>query len=152
MDTPELVTKRLSHALTQAQHALRLATDDALRPLNMTTSQYAALSAIDVEPGRSTARLARAASVTSQTMQGILANLERDGLLVRHPDPYHGRRLRIHLTIEGQRTLAHAHGAVSAVESAMVGLFGDDAAERLATALAKCAAGLRAMTLPATKE
>jgi hypothetical protein len=85
------VARRLGYALERAQHALRVSTDEALRPLALTTPQYSVLCAVEAEPGLSNARLARAAFVTAQTMQAILANLERDGLLVRCPDPAHGR-------------------------------------------------------------
>lgn len=56
--------------------------DEALRSLGLTAPQYAVLSAVELEAGISNARLARAAFVTPQTVQGILANLERQGLLI----------------------------------------------------------------------
>ncbi len=73
--------------------------DEALRPIMLTTPQYAVLCAVEAEAGLSNARLARAAFVTAQTMQGVLVNLERDGLLERRPDPAHGRILRSELTV-----------------------------------------------------
>ncbi len=59
----------------------------ALRSVSLTTPQYVVLSAVEAEPGMANPRLARAAFVTPQTMQAMLANLERDGLLRRLPDP-----------------------------------------------------------------
>lgn len=140
---PEEVAKRLGYALKLAQHALRLSMDKALRPLGLTTPQYAVLCAIEADPGMSNARLARAAFVTAQTMQGVLANLARDGLVERHADPSHGRILRSELTGRGRRVLARAHTAVRAVEDTMVASLGEKAAERMATALSKCAEDLR---------
>lgn len=102
-DMPEPVAKRLGYALKRAQHALRMSMDEALRPLALTTPQYAVLCAVEAEPGLSNARLARAAFVTPQTMQGVLANLERAGLLHRRPDPHHGRVLCSELTGAGSR-------------------------------------------------
>jgi DNA-binding MarR family transcriptional regulator len=140
---PEPVAKRLGYALKRAQHALRISMDEALRPLELTTPQYAVLSAVEAEAGMSNARLARAAFVTAQTMQGVLANLERDGLLERRPDPTHGRVLRSELTSVGRSVLSEAHLAVRVVEDAMVASFGEADASRLALALSKCADDLK---------
>jgi DNA-binding MarR family transcriptional regulator len=139
---PESVAKRFGYALKRAQHALRMSMDSALRPLTLTTPQYAVLCAIEAEPGISNARLARAAFVTAQTMQGVLSNLERDELLRRLPDPAHGRFLRSELTARGRNLLARAHMAVRAVEDKMVASLGEQAAARMATSLTKCAVDL----------
>ena len=61
----------------------------------------AALGFLEEMPGLSGARLARLATVTPQTMNQILAGLERDGLVRRKPDPEHGRILRVFLTERG---------------------------------------------------
>lgn len=142
-DMPAPVAKRLGYALKRAQHALRVSMDEALRPLTLTTPQYAVLSAVEAEPGLSNARLARAAFVTPQSMQGILANLERGGLLERRPDPHHGRVLRTELTTAGRGALSRAHRAVHVVEERMVAAFGSDAADRVAAQLSRCADELR---------
>lgn len=140
---PASVAKRLGYALKRAQHALRVSMDEALRPLALTTPQYAVLSAVETEPGLSNARLARAAFVTPQSMQGIVANLERDGLLERFPDPGHGRVLRSELSEAGRKTLLLAHQAVRVVEERMVVVFGADGADRVAAQLSRCADELK---------
>lgn len=142
-DMPAPVAKRLGYALKRAQHALRVSMDEALRPLALTTPQYAVLSAVEAESGLSNARLARAAFVTPQSMQGILANLERDGLIERRPDPDHGRVLRTELTTSGRDALGRAHRAVHVVEQRMVTAFGPAAADRVAAQLSRCADELR---------
>jgi DNA-binding MarR family transcriptional regulator len=82
-------------------------------------------------------------------MQGVLANLERDGLLERHADPHHGRVLRSELTAKGRLLLADAHRAVRDVEETIVASFGKDAAPHMAEALSKCADDLnRARKMP----
>lgn len=140
---PASVAKRLGYALKRAQHALRVSMDEALRPLALTTPQYAVLCAVEAEAGISNARLARAAFVTAQTMQGVLANLERDNLLERHADPSHGRVLRSELTKHGRSVLADAHLAVRVIEDRMVASIGEKAAIQLADSLSKCADNLR---------
>ncbi len=139
---PEPMAKRLGYALKRAQHALRTRMDEALRPLRLTSPQYAVLSAVELEAGLSNARLARAAFVTPQTMQGILANLERDGLLVRQADPEHGRILRSELTSRGQTVLARAHRLVEEVEHVMISSVGTAEVARISGLLSQCADAL----------
>jgi DNA-binding MarR family transcriptional regulator len=138
-DMPPSVARRFGYALKRAQHALRLRMDEALRPLSLTTPQYAVLSAVEAEAGISSAQLARAAFVTPQTMQGILANMERDGMIARLPDPLHGRILRSELTPEGRAILLKAHGAVGDVEERMLTSLGPEVVASLGEALSKCA-------------
>jgi DNA-binding MarR family transcriptional regulator len=113
--------------------------DDVLRPLGLTTAQYAVLCVIEQESGISNAGLARAAFVTPQTMTGILANLHRDGLLSRDADPSHGRILRSELTPAGKKTLAHAHRVVGELEKIMLKAVGRAKAAHLAQLLSQCA-------------
>lgn len=115
-----VVKQRFGYILKQAQHALRTRMDDELRAHELTTSQYAVLAAVSVDPGISNAALAKSAFVTAQTMQGIVATLEKRTLLGRAPDPNHGRILMTHLTENGRETLAEANGAVMKVEALML--------------------------------
>lgn len=141
---PEGVARRLGYAMKRVQHALRLSMDAALRPTGLTAPQYAILCAVEAEAGLSNARLARAAFVTPQTMQAMLANLERDGVLVRRPDPGNARILHAELTRHGRTVLGDAHRLVAAVEAVLTRTFGDEEADRLATLLTACADHLHA--------
>lgn len=139
---PEPMARRVGYRLKQAQTLLRQRMDAALRPFGLTAPQYAVLSAIELAPGISNAGLARAAFVTPQTMQGIVANLEREGMIERSADPGHGRRLRTALTRDGRSAMSRAHAAVTHVESAMIGGLSDDEATMLAALLGRCAESL----------
>lgn len=143
-DMPEIVAKRLGYALKRAQHALRIRMDEALRPTGLTAPQYAILCAVEAEAGLSNARLARSAFVTPQTMQGMLANLERDDVLSRHPDPANARILHAALTPHGRELLAQAHRLVARVEEVLAGSLASDQADRLASWLTTCADELQA--------
>jgi DNA-binding MarR family transcriptional regulator len=145
---PEPMAKRFGYAVKRAQHALRTRMDEALRPLGLTAPQYAVLSAVELDAGISNASLARAAFVTPQTMQGILANLDRDNLLVRTADPAHRRILRSELTSRGRRVLARAHQLVSAIEAAMIAAIGVEQAEKVTSLLLCCT---KALAEPADK-
>jgi DNA-binding MarR family transcriptional regulator len=142
-DVSDLMTGRHpGYALKRAQHALRTTMDRALRPLGLTSPQYAVLSAIELDPGISSAALARAAFVTPQTMQGIIANLERAGLLERNADPAHGRILKGELTKKGAKTLREAHAGVRKIEAIAFGSFSTAEIENLNTYLTTCAEAL----------
>jgi DNA-binding MarR family transcriptional regulator len=77
------------------------------------------LSVLARDPGMSGADLARACNTTPQAMNGVLATLERDGLVERHPHPTHGRILQVMLTREGERRLEMATPAVRGLEDAI---------------------------------
>ncbi len=139
---PDPMAKRFGYALKRAQHALRSRVDEALRPLGLTAPQYAVLSAVELDAGLSNASLARAAFVTAQSMHGVLANLIRDGLLLREQDPSHGRILRSSLTARGRRALGEAHVRVKEIEDVMIAAIGAKEAKRLTAVLSKCADSL----------
>ena len=136
---PDPMAKRLGYALKRAQHAFRTRMDEGLRPLGLSAAQYAVLSAGELEPGLSNAALARAAFVTPQTMQGIIANVERDGLVARAADPSHGRILKTELTERGRIVLADAHKVSARLEEVMIKAVGRYQAGRLAGSLTRCA-------------
>jgi DNA-binding MarR family transcriptional regulator len=134
---------RVGYELKRAQHALRLAMDEALRGLGVTTPQYAALSALAEEPGLSNAQLARRSFVTPQTMNQILAKLDVGGLVKRRGHPEHGRVLQVYLTTAGDRLHEECAWRVAAVEERMVsGLTREDRL-RLLESLTGCTEALR---------
>src|SRR5262245_55810185 len=122
--------------------------DEALRPLGLTTPQYAALAALEAGP-LSGAELARRCFVTPQTMNELLVGLERRGLVARRPHATHGRVVEARLHPEGSAALATCHRAVQAVEERMVAGLDDAERRRLADALRGCVAGLEAERTPA---
>jgi len=102
--------------LRQAWQQFRAAFESTLRAHDLTPAQYGALSVLARDPGLSGADLARASNTTPQAMNGVLATLERHGLVERRPHPTHGRILRATLTDEGRRRLKAANPAIRALE------------------------------------
>ncbi len=129
----------VGYQLKRAQHRLRLTMDAQLRPLGLTTPQYAVLSALEVDAGLSGADLARRAFVTPQTMQGLVVSLERAGLLTRQPHATHGRILRTFLTPAGARALARAHDVVADIHCTMLAPLSDTSRHQLVSLLRICA-------------
>jgi DNA-binding MarR family transcriptional regulator len=135
---PAPASGRLGYCIKLAQHALRIQIDDAMRPLGITAPQFAVLVAVDCDPGISNASLARAAFVTPQTMQGIVANLERDGFLKRRADPQHGRILRSELTRRGRGVLERAYLIVAGIEAKMTRSLDREEVDQLSALLQRC--------------
>lgn len=125
MDVPSIgeryrgVEGRSGYLLRQAWHAFRSAMETALRAHGLTSAQYAVLSVLARDPGMSGADLARACNTTPQAMNGVVATLERQGLVERRAHATHGRILQAALTTEGKRRLQAATPAVAALERAI---------------------------------
>lgn len=105
--------------LRQAWLAFGGAIEAALREQGLTPAQYGALSVLARAPGSSGADLARGSNTTPQAMNGVMATLEREGLIERNPHPTHGRILQVTLTGEGRRRLEAANPVVRALEAAI---------------------------------
>ncbi|MCU6499486.1 MarR family transcriptional regulator [Rugamonas sp. A1-17] len=139
---PRSGTDWIGYNLKITQHRLRQRLDAELARLGITAPQNAVLLAIAGNPRISNADLARSAFVTPQTMQGILVNLERGGLIVRSPHPEHGRVIMTELTKAGQKAVADGAKAADAVERQMLSRLSADEARQLCDLLKRCAAAL----------
>jgi len=125
MDAPQIGERyrgtegRSGYLLRQAWNSFRGAMESTLRRHGLTGAQYAVVSVLARDPGMSGADLARACNTTPQAMNGVLATLERDGVVERHPHPVHGRIRQVTLTDEGERRLKAATPAVRGLEAAI---------------------------------
>lgn len=138
----EPIEKRLGYALKRAHYAFRDRMEEGLRDLGISAAQYAVMCTIELKPGSSNAELARLTFVTPQTMQGIIGNLERDGLLRRKAARDHGRILRSELTARGKRLLKEAHTVARSLEAALLDKVGTEDANQLCVLLKLCADSL----------
>jgi DNA-binding MarR family transcriptional regulator len=93
----ETTVTELSLAIGQLLRRLRAEAN----PDGLTWSQTVALSRLERAGWMTTAELARAESVKPQSMGATLAELEREGLVVRQPHPTDGRQVLFALTDEG---------------------------------------------------
>ena len=95
----------IGYLLRQAQAALRLAMDASFAELGLTSPQFLVLNVLDAYPGASGAEVARTTLLTPQTINLIVRNLERDGLVERRSHETHGRVLRTELSGAGSSSL-----------------------------------------------
>jgi DNA-binding MarR family transcriptional regulator len=92
-----MVVAELSLAVGQLLRRLRAESN----PDELTWSQTVALARLEAAGPTTTADLARAESVKPQSMGATLAELEREGLVERHPHPTDGRQVLFALTGDG---------------------------------------------------
>jgi DNA-binding MarR family transcriptional regulator len=135
-------TPPIGYALKHAQSLLHLRMEEALRPLQLTVSQYSCLHHLRVAPGISAAELARSTFVTRQSMNAMLQQLIDRDLVTRPAQAESGRALPTVLTVAGDEVLDAAQRLVDDVERRMLaGLSAADTAA-LARGLAGCVAAL----------
>jgi MarR family transcriptional regulator, lower aerobic nicotinate degradation pathway regulator len=109
----------LAYRLKLADNALVARKAAAVRALDLTESQCKVLTLLADRVPKSATHLAREALVTSQTMTGIVKNLEVKGLIERHPSPDHARVMLVSLTPPGVTRAVQAHELARHVESAL---------------------------------
>lgn len=135
--------RSLGYALKRAQQALRSHLDTELRSIGLTTPQYSVLAGLEFNAGLSSAELARRAFVSPQTMQSIIATLERDGLVTRMAHPVHGRVLTTELTPDGRSAVRAAHEIAADAESRVRDAVAPADPEMIYSALLRIAEAMR---------
>src|ERR1700754_4268426 len=109
----------LAYRLKLVDNALVARKSAAVKALDLTESQCKVLTLLADGIPKSATLLAREALVTSQTMTGIVKNLEAKGLVTRHPSPDHARVMMVSLTETGIKRATRAHELARHVESAL---------------------------------
>lgn len=139
---PEGGRRSLIVLIRTVQQALRSELDAALREVELTLPQLAALAALSQSPGASNAELARAAFITPQSMGEVLVSLLEGGFVERKPDPDNARVLRATLTPAGLRMLGRGGKAASQVEARLVAALTAEEQRILRAALERCLSAL----------
>ena len=116
--------------------------DEVLRPQGVTTAQLHVMKTIRDEPGVSGAQLARLCYVTPQSVQSLLAALERDGWIVRSKGRGNDRILMTQLTAEGERLLETAEKESKVIEGKLWRGVAEDSIQALNRVLEQCLANL----------
>lgn len=110
----------IGYLLRRAQIAVRNRIERTLADLGVTHPQFLVLTMVNAYEGLSSADVARLSLLTPQTVNVIVQNLERDGLVERTPDPVHGRILRLSLSKEAVPLLKRCRGRVNRIEARML--------------------------------
>jgi DNA-binding MarR family transcriptional regulator len=108
---------RLSYLIRQVQLATRARLEEVVREFDITVAQYTVLSILNRNDQLSSADLSRHIEVTPQSMNELIANLERKDLVVRSENPDNRRIRRISLTRRGKEVIRVCELRVTALEA-----------------------------------
>jgi DNA-binding MarR family transcriptional regulator len=131
-------TLGISHDLSQLVHEMRLCINERLAPLGLTTPKYTALSVLEAKGAMTNADLARECSVTAQTMNRIIKDLEAGGFVRKQSDNAGGLKQPLALTKKAEKVICNAHVAVNDLELAMVNGWSDKEVDSLRDTMQRC--------------
>ncbi|MFJ4918750.1 MarR family winged helix-turn-helix transcriptional regulator [Streptomyces sp. NPDC088725] len=109
----------LSFHLKRAEQAIMSRKADALREIDLTVAQCQVLGFLANGASMSCTQLSREALVTSQTMTGIVKNLDAKGLVERRISPDHGRVVLVSLTDAGIERSRRTNRFSAAIEESL---------------------------------
>lgn len=111
------VRPRTMYLLNQASNGLMKRLEQALAEQKVTTKQYTVLSIVRDREPVSSSELSRRFFVTPQSMNEVVAGLEKVGFLARTEDPGNRRILSIRLTDAGKKLVARCEEIVDRFEA-----------------------------------
>ena len=100
MSTP-FVHRNLPRLLLQAREAVMAHTRPSLREHALSDQQWRVLRVLGEHGAVETGRVAREAFILGPSLTGVLARMERDGLIRRERDPADQRRTVVEATAQG---------------------------------------------------
>jgi len=113
----------------------RSAVDRAVAPLGLTHAQYVALASLRGLTARgekpSQRRLAMWTGLGTIYVSKLVRTLERDGLIVRSPDPTDARAVQITLTERGRDTADQAIPIVRALDRELTAVLGGPGSDQV---------------------
>jgi DNA-binding MarR family transcriptional regulator len=140
--TQEDIRGRIGYLVKQVGQAFRRSSEEHLRELGLSMSQYAVLRALADQPGAPAAELARRTFVTRQSLRDVLGGLQKAGLVTVATQPTTRRALPITLTDTGRSLLSQADAIVLETEQRMIAEIHPNEVRKLATLLTTCAQNL----------
>jgi MarR family transcriptional regulator, organic hydroperoxide resistance regulator len=133
MDEPAMPTT--GALVWQLAMRWRSAVDRAVAPLGLTHAQYVALASLRGLTARgekpSQRRLAMWTGLGTIYVSKLVRTLERDGLIVRSPDPTDARAVQITLTERGRDTADQAIPIVRALDRELTAVLGGPGSDQV---------------------
>lgn len=116
-----VIDESLGYLVNRAARLMAGELAERIRPAGIAIGQWAVMLVLWARDGQTQAELARTVAIEPPTMVRTIDRMERDGLVVRRPDPRDARLTRIHLTDRGHdlrdRLIPEAVAANAAVEA-----------------------------------
>lgn len=131
------------YLLGRVDHGVRRQLAKRVARWELSVAQFTTLSVLRARPGLSNAQLARRALCSPQAINGVLADLERRGLIQRRADPSHRRILRARLTSRGAKLIGAAEASVNELQEELLDGVSEADREVLARTLLHCMERLR---------
>jgi homoprotocatechuate degradation regulator HpaR len=111
MSTP-YVHRNLPRLLLQAREAVMAHTRPSLREHGLSDQQWRVLRVLGEHGAVETGRVAREAFILGPSLTGVLARMERDGLIVRSRDAQDARRSVIEATPAGRKLVKRLSSSI----------------------------------------
>lgn len=105
--TAAFVHRNLPRLLLQAREAVMAHTRPSLREHGLSDQQWRVLRVLGEHGTVETGRVAREAYILGPSLTGVLARMERDGLIKRERDPADQRRTVVAATAKGRRMVSN---------------------------------------------
>ena len=106
--------RNLPRLLLQAREAVMAHTRPSLREHQLSDQQWRVLRVLGEHGAVETGRVAREAFLLGPSLTGVLARMERDGLVVRSRDPQDQRRSVVEATAQGRKLVAKLSTSIEA--------------------------------------
>lgn len=113
MSTP-FIHRNLPRLLLQAREAVMAHTRPNLREQGLSDQQWRVLRVLGEHGVVETGRVAREAFIVGPSLTGVLARMERDGLIRRARDPEDQRRTVVEATAKGMKLVGKLSLAIEA--------------------------------------
>ena len=106
------VHRNLPRLLLQAREAVMAHTRPSLREHGLSDQQWRVLRVLGEHGVVETGRVSREAFILGPSLTGVLARMERDGLIQRERDPADQRRTVVAATTKGKRMVGKLSGTI----------------------------------------
>lgn len=111
--------------MNNAARLLRRVADTRLKPLGLSSAHLPIITALYEHTEMSQKALTDLVGIEQPTMAGTLSRMERDGVVVRRPDPTDGRSALVSLTQETVRRLPVVGEVVESINQDALRLLSD---------------------------
>ena len=111
--SPAFAHRNLPRLLLQARESLMARTRPSLRQHGLSDQQWRVLRVLGEHGMMETGRVAREATILGPSLTGVLARMERDGLIRRQRDPADQRRTVVEATAKGLKMVDRLSGHVA---------------------------------------
>lgn len=129
--TTTFAHRNLPRLLLQAREAVMAHTRPSLREHELSDQQWRVLRVLGEHGAVETGRVAREAFILGPSLTGVLARMERDGLITRSRDPEDQRCTVIEATAHGRKLVKRLSTSIEAHYKWMEETLGKDKLEQL---------------------